>query len=283
MKHLALALVSLLSGCFYAEAQFPVTDPSLAEADFSESYSGSYGNGIYFENQAQYGLYYFSYAAITPPPGPFYNQIYAQTDIYGYTATTPPYMGITASIAPSSLSGVSLDAKAEMIYLFTIAGTPGSLVNVNVAASILGNTTQLTSPPFFTESATSSFYVADSLANLNAANALTYVSGSTTANPSGFSSSTLSNPTLTLTAGDTYYVELNSEVVLNGTFGNTTVYGNAGVDPTFTLTPEEEAGGYTLEFSPGIITPTPEPSTWALLVPGLGILAFFVGRKTIKA
>ena len=286
MKHLALVMGSLLSVCFHADAQFPVTNPSLPIADFSAQFTGSYGNGVYDQSQSAYGLFNFSYLAISPPPAPplpsFYDQISGQVDTYGYTGTTPPQIGIVGSIAPSSLSAVSLNATAILAYQFTVAGTPGTSVSVNVTGSILGNTTQLTGPPFFSETASSSFYVADSVQNLNAAGALSYLSGSTQTTPSGFINSTPSKPTLNLIAGNVYFVELKAELNLNGTFV-TPVYGNAGVDPDFTLTPDEIAGGYQIEYSPGIITPVPEPSTWTLFLCGVvGMLVCLAKRKPFK-
>jgi hypothetical protein len=284
MKKLTFVSGGFLFGCVFAHAQFPVTDSSLPIADYSSTFQGSYGNGTYFESQSQYGVFNFSYAAISPAPGPFYNQISASSDIAGYTATTEPTIGIVGSIVPSSLSAVSLDARATLAYEFTIAGTPGTQLSVDVAGSISGNATQLTSPPIFSEAASSAFYVASSVQNLNAANALSYLSSSTQANPSGFKSSNPNNPTLTLIAGNVYYVELSAEVALNGTFGTSpTVTGSAVVDPSFTLTPDEVAAGYQIEFSPGIITPVPESSTWTPLAGGAAILLCLTRIKTFKA
>lgn len=264
-----------------ANAQFPVTDPSLPVTDFAAQFQGSYGNGGYFQAQSQYGLFNFSYAAITPPPAPFYNQITAQAGIYGYTGTTPPQIWVSGNIVASSLSAVSLTATTLLLYEFTIAGTAGAPVSVNVSGSILGNATQVTPPPYFTEAAASSFYVANSPQNLNAAGALSYLSGSTQNSPNGFASSTPSNPTLSLIAGDMYYIEMKAEIDLNGTFSpGLTVYGNAGVDPEFTLTPQEIADGYQLEFSPGIVTPAPEPSAWTFLTAGVGMIFGCLGRRS---
>jgi len=283
MKYSTIICGNLFLCCFYAEAQLPVIDPNLPIAEYHSTFSGSYGNGLYSQPQTTAGLFNFSYAAIAPTPGPFYNQISAQTLIGGYGANPSPLVLITGSILPSSLSGVTLNTTASITYAFTVAGSPGTAVSVAVTGSILGNATQLASPPIFPEVASSSLYVADSMANLNAADAMTYLSDSTSTLTPSYNDSVLNPPSLSLIAGTWYYVQLNASLELNGTFsGSPMVSGNTDVDPSFTLTPEEIADGYQIEFSPGIITPAPEPSIRTLFLAGVGMLAFFARRKTIK-
>lgn len=75
-------------------------------------------------------------------------------------------------------------------------------------------------------------------------------------------------------AGASYYVGMVAQATAM-TNGGGSGYATVFLDPYFEIDPNfQDAGKYTLQFSPGIVQlPVPEPATTALWLAGLGLLA----------
>jgi hypothetical protein len=85
---------------------------------------------------------------------------------------------------------------------------------------------------------------------------------------------------LSLTVGQIYTVTLTATVTANR-FGDAVF---AQVDPFFYIVDPTQAQQFELDFSPGIqnVAPVPEPSTWAMMLPGFAGIGFMAYRRKSK-
>jgi hypothetical protein len=189
------------------------------------------------------------------------------------------------SIGASAFSAVTLNGTATVTYDITVIGTTGNSVPVYLTGSIGGSATtfQNTTPPIYSEMASSSISIADNLSDLQSGIDVYSVAGSTSDSSPAPYQTTITLQPITVTGGSPYVVQLLASINLNGTISppsTTTVSGSAAADPVFTLDSTEIADGYSIEYSPGITVP--EPSNWALFLEGAGMLALLVKCKRIK-
>jgi hypothetical protein len=84
-----------------------------------------------------------------------------------------------------------------------------------------------------------------------------------------------------LTANAVYGVGLQMTLLLTGGIGTASVY----VDPLIQIAPGfANASQYSIELSPGIgnsVAAIPEPSTYALMLAGLGVLGIVARRRKV--
>lgn len=84
------------------------------------------------------------------------------------------------------------------------------------------------------------------------------------------------NTVLDLDLDTVYDVSMSASVIAEADNFATAIAG-ASVDPTF-IAPN----GYTIDYSPGLISTTPLPATWTMMLTGLGFLGFVAYRRKKK-
>jgi len=96
--------------------------------------------------------------------------------------------------------------------------------------------------------------------------------------PGNLSLSFSYNQTQELHTGVLYSVSMSVNAQVIGEGNPAGEYAWAWIDPQISIDPSfAQANDYSLELSPNLVVP--EPSTWAMLLGGLGLLAFWRQRK----
>lgn len=263
---------------------FAVLLPAAASADILAPSSG--------QSYYQIGLIFDDFQdMLTPTPHFIYYHSSSPVGAVGafFTGGSDPAVG---SFVGSSGAAVPYgeQASSNAYYEFQVLGPAGRTVGVTVAGTISGSVSNLTANstayadltivrPSDPASPDDGYAFTTLLYKATCAGPLANIStcgiGYTVPTQSSMANVDQVIQVLTNTA---YVVELHSGTSISGA-----IYGGAvsNVDPTITLDTNDP--GYTLDFSPGLLAPTPEPSTLALACTGLlSAASAFRRRRTCQ-